>query len=230
MTMGGNGMGFEEVYALFMINQLKTRKGEAKRRLKEGHGHAEKLFLELVWWPIFRHFDYLFPEFEVRDFQDGYRYLDFAFIYLSFRVCFEIDGFGPHSRDMNRRQFADQLLRQNHLVLDGWIVFRFSYDDIRDRPRQCQQIILQMMGRWFGDAKDELNLTVHEKEIVRLAKRTIKPITPITVSQHLGICRRNAQKQLHQLVEKQVLIPEQSGNGIRIRAYRLKTSKLESFI
>jgi hypothetical protein len=109
MTMGGNGMGFEEVYALFMINQLKTRKGEAKRRLKEGHGHAEKLFLELVWWPIFRHFDYLFPEFEVRDFQDGYRYLDFAFIYLSFRVCFEIDGFGPHSRDMNRRQFAGYL-------------------------------------------------------------------------------------------------------------------------
>jgi hypothetical protein len=58
---------FEEAYELFIQQHLKTRKGEARRRLQEGHGHADKLFIEKVWWPVFGHFDGLQPEFEVQD-------------------------------------------------------------------------------------------------------------------------------------------------------------------
>jgi hypothetical protein len=52
-------MTFEEAHAQFMKTHLEKRKGERLRRLQEGHGHAEKLFLENVWWPTFRQFNHL---------------------------------------------------------------------------------------------------------------------------------------------------------------------------
>jgi hypothetical protein len=134
---------------------------------------------------------------------------------LKFRIC---------------RQFSDQLIRQNHLVLDGWIVLRFSYDDIRDHPRQCQQMIQQMMGRWFAESIPGLNLTISDKEIIRLARISPKPLTPGDVSLHLGICRRNAQKQLHHLVDKQIFAPIASPNSKRIRSYRIKANRVEIFV
>lgn len=31
----------------------------------EGHNHAERLFLEKVWWPAFENFLHLYPEYEI---------------------------------------------------------------------------------------------------------------------------------------------------------------------
>jgi hypothetical protein len=95
-------MACEEACELFIRQHLKLRKGEAKRRLQDGHGHAEQMILRQVWWPAFGHFDYLYPEYEIQDYLDGFRYLDFTYIKTSFRACFEIDGYGPHWRDVNR--------------------------------------------------------------------------------------------------------------------------------
>ncbi|WP_261303298.1 hypothetical protein [Paenibacillus andongensis] len=74
-------MLFDASYEKFMHLQMKTRSGESLRRLQEGHGHAEKLFLEQVWWPAVGRFDFLHAEYQVSDFKDGDRYLDFAFIF-----------------------------------------------------------------------------------------------------------------------------------------------------
>jgi hypothetical protein len=222
-------MAGEDACELFIQQHLKRRKGEAKRRLKDGHGHAEQMFLRQIWWSAFGNFEYLHPEYEIQDYLDGYRYLDFAYIRTSFRACFEIDGFGPHWRDVNRRQFADQLIRQNHLVLDDWKVFRFSYDDIRERPRQCQQLLQQMMGRWLDPNINVLQLSINEKEIVRLAKRIMRPVTPVDVSTHLDICRRTAQKHLQQLLIKQVFTAE-GGGSIRIRSYRLQLNRPDLYM
>jgi hypothetical protein len=32
-------------------------------------------------------------------------------------------------------------------MLDGWTVLRFAFDDIADKPRQCQQMLLQLHGK-----------------------------------------------------------------------------------
>ncbi|MEF3304851.1 hypothetical protein [Paenibacillus sp. GYB003] len=140
-------MTFESEYEAFLLRHAKMGPSERLRRLQEGHGHAEKLFLQHVWWPAIGHFDHLHPEYEVHDIKDGTRFLDFAYIRTPYKVCFEIDGYGPHSRDASRRQFADNLLRQNHLVIAGRKVIRFAYDDIQEKPRRCQQLL----GKWFGD-------------------------------------------------------------------------------
>ncbi|WP_235860235.1 DNA-binding response regulator [Rossellomorea aquimaris] len=178
-------MGFEEEYQAFMNAHSQERKGERLRRLQEGHNQAEKLFLKQVWWPSFYHFRYLHPEFEIDDFKDGKRYLDFAYIRPAIRICFEVDGYGPHLKNISRWQFSDSLERQNQLVMDGWTVIRFSYDQVKEKPRRCQQVVQQVIGRWLGDELDQTTLSYAEKEVLRLAIRKGKAISPIEVEKYL---------------------------------------------
>ena len=212
-------MGFEEEYQAFMNAHSQERKGERLRRLQEGHNQAEKLFLKQVWWPSFYHFRYLHPEFEIDDFKDGKRYLDFAYIRPAIRVCFEVDGYGPHLKSISRWQFSDSLERQNQLVMDGWTVIRFSYDQVKEKPRRCQQVVQQVIGRRLGDELDQFTLSYAEKEVLRLAIRKGKSISPMEVEKYLKRTDKTVKKLLTQLVEKKMLIPE---SGVkRIRSYRL---------
>jgi hypothetical protein len=210
---------FEKEYALFMQEHAEGRSGEALRRLQEGHGHAERSFLELVWWPATGNFDDLHPEYEVHDFKDGTRYLDFAYLRFPMQICIEIDGYGPHSRDASRWQFADQLMRQNHLVIDGWRVIRFSYDDVVEKPRRCQQFIQQFLGVWFAEVPQQVSLSPKEQQIIRIMIRKQSVLTPLEVSEQIGITDRHARTLLQRLVQAKVLLPA-SGDK-RIRSYKL---------
>jgi very-short-patch-repair endonuclease len=212
-------MGFQEEYQTFMNSHLQTRTGERLRRLQEGHKHAEMLFLKQVWWPLFHHFRYLNPEYEVNDFKDGKRYLDFAYIRPTIQICLEIDGYGPHLQKISRWQFSDSLERQNQLVIDGWTVIRFSYDQVKEQPRRCQQIIQQVIGRWLGDELDQTTLSLVEKEVIRLAIRKGEAISPIEVAKYLKLSGKTVRKVLSQLVDKKMLTP--ASGTVRVRSYQL---------
>ncbi|WP_239618663.1 helix-turn-helix domain-containing protein [Cohnella mopanensis] len=196
---------FEVTYESWMNVQRTKSKGERKRRLTDISNHAEKMFLAQVWWPSFGHFANLNAEFAVRDFKDGWRYLDFAFITEGYKICIEVDGYGTLLKDLDRYQFADQLIRQNHLVVDGWIVMRFSYDDVKDKPRRCQQILQQLFGRLSN--MNSARLSPSEKAIYDLACANDSPITPSLTASKLGIHRKTAARHLHTLIEKGLLIP-----------------------
>src|SRR5690349_20852918 len=85
-------------YLDWINEHLKSRKGEDYRRLAEGHDYGERLFATKVWLPIVGHFEHLHPEYAVTDFRDQQRYVDFAYIREPYRICIEIDGFGPHAK------------------------------------------------------------------------------------------------------------------------------------
>ncbi|WP_245773165.1 endonuclease domain-containing protein [Paenibacillus catalpae] len=150
----------EAQYDQWLTSQFASSGGERKRRLEEER-HAEDIFLKKVWWPAIGHLEHLHAEFEVNDYKDGPRFLDYAYLRKPYKICIEIDGYGPHHRDTDRRQFADNLMRQNHFILDGWTVIRFSYDDVKNKPRQCQQFIQQLFGKLFSLAP-ETNLTLQQ--------------------------------------------------------------------
>lgn len=212
-------MGFKEDYQTFINAHLQERTGERLRRLQVGHSHAEILFLKKVWWPIFHHFRYLHPEFEVDDFKGGKRYLDFAYIRPAIQICFEINGYGPHLKNISRWQFADSLERQNQLVIDGWTVIRFSYDQVNEQPRACQQLVQQVIGRWLGEDMRQTTLSLAEKEVIRLAIRKGEAISPKEVEEYLKLSDKTVKKVISQLVEKKMLIP--ASGSLRIRSYRL---------
>ncbi|QOR65529.1 DNA-binding response regulator [Cytobacillus suaedae] len=212
-------MGFEEEYQAFLNTHLQARTGERLRRLQEGHKQAEMLFLKQVWWPLFYQFNYLHPEYEVDDFKDSKRYLDFAYIRPGIRICIEVDGYGPHLKNISRWQFSDNLERQNQLVIDRWTVIRFSFDQVKENPRRCQQVVQQVIGRWLGDELDQASLSLLEKEVLRLVIRKGKDISPTEVENYLKLSDKTVKKVLTQLVEKKMLLPA-SGTK-RIRSYRL---------
>jgi hypothetical protein len=144
------------------------------------------------------------------------------------RICIEIDGFGPHRRDIDRRQFSDELTRQNLLVVDGWIVIRFSYDDVKEKPRHCQQLLLQLMGRLAGEhRKSGADLTLMEKEAVRMAFRQNGAVTPGELFRHLGLGRRKGRQLIEGLLEKKWFFP--ASGSQRIRAYRLNGERQLTF-
>lgn len=212
-------MGFIEGYNEFITRQLTGRGGEDRRRLEKGLGHAERLFLEKIWWPAFGHFHDLHAEYEVLDFRDGYRYLDFAFIRSCLKLAIEIDGYGTHLRNISRDEFSDHMRRQNDLVNDGWKVLRFTYDDVKDRPRYVQQTLLQFMGRWGGMEKEAVAADLLEKEVMRFFIYSGRPLSPGEVAEFIQMDKKTARKLLRTLVEKSWLKPA-SGDQ-RIRTYEL---------
>jgi hypothetical protein len=155
----GSIMSFQILYDAFLQEHLNLAAGERKRRLRQGLGYAEKLFLEQIWFIAIGHFKDLHPEYEVKDFKDGSRFLDFAYLRKPYRICIEIDGFGPHYRDLNRWGFIDQTFRQNDLIVDRWLVFRFPVDAMKEQPRRCQQYLQQIMGSLYKDSLKTIDLS-----------------------------------------------------------------------
>lgn len=203
---------FQTVYEQWLAAHVRTRTGERRRRLEEGHGHAERKFVELIWYPFFGGFDHLHPEYELVDFGGNLRFVDFAWIRDPVKLAIEIDGFSAHASNLSRRQFDDGLLRQNHLVIDGWYVLRFSYDQVRDQPGMCQQIVQQFFGKiWTlgvtrsidGMSADELL----EREVIRLALRKNRPLHPADVRRCLKLSEWHTKQLIKRLVSKGLLEP-----------------------
>ncbi|WP_063847676.1 hypothetical protein [Bacillus sp. FJAT-28004] len=221
-------MSYQAVYERWFEAHLKEIKGESKRKMNEGHGHVEKLFLETIWYPAFNELDGLFPEYEISDFRDGTRFLDFAYLKAGLRLAIEIDGFRTHSSETSRWQFSDSLMRQNHLILDNWKILRFSYDHIKEKPRMCQQLLQQFMGRSLvGRNNDTSAETFLHKEVLRFATHLQHPIRPSDVIDLLKIKKRDAQKLLHNMVLKQILLPAGRGTK-RICCYKVNQEKLHN--
>lgn len=205
-------MSYEEVFSSWYGDHLKRRDGENKRRLQDGISHEGGLFLQKVWWPAFSQFDHLHPEYELVDFRDGKRYLDFAYLRDSIRLAIEIDGFNAHAAGVSRWQFSDHLVRQNHLVIDGWSM-RFSYDDVKDKPRMCIQMLQQFFGARLGRAgESEVSADeILEAEILKYAKQLERPVRPIDVRVYLKIGKDRANALIDRLVAKNKLIKHGKG-------------------
>ncbi|MBD2872336.1 DNA-binding response regulator [Paenibacillus sp. IB182493] len=212
--------------------ERRVANSECRRRLEERDDHGERLFAMDVWWPVVGSFDDLHPEYEVNDYRDGSRFLDFAYLRPPYRISIEIDGFGTHQRNASRRSFGDDRFRQNQLVLDGWTVVRFAFDDVREKPRQCQQFLQQLLGKLYGLGGSEglqLKLALRERELLRWAQRRgpLFAFGPKDATALLAVSRCTALKTLYALLDKGLL--EQASGGQRLFTYRL-TSKAAGLI
>lgn len=199
---------FEAAYTALMERYIKNSKGERKRKLQKGLEHAQRLFLQNVWWPAFGNFHNLSPEFEIRDFKDGWRYLDFAWLIGSCKVAIEINGYGPHWRSIDRWKFSDNLNRQNHLVLDDWKVLRFSYDEINEHPKRCQQLLLQAIGKWGGLKSVPSAITSPvDRAIINYSEKINQPFTAAYAAAVLGWSKPTIARHLKKLVQQGILLP-----------------------
>jgi hypothetical protein len=72
---------FDQKYEEWLKHNIDSEKNLRRRELlNKGLGHGTIEFLRRIWFPVVGNFDNLYPEWEVRDFNNGYRYLDLAYI------------------------------------------------------------------------------------------------------------------------------------------------------
>jgi uncharacterized protein YneF (UPF0154 family) len=212
-------IGFEKLLNRWLEEHCARSTGERKRKLREGLGHAENEFLQKIWWPAFGSFEDLHPEYEVYDMAGKSRFIDFAYMPGHLQVALEMEGYGPHLRNVSRWQFSDDHRRYNQLIIDGWLPLRFSYDDITDHPRLCEQSIRTLLGRWMGAKTSEFSLTIRERQILQWAVRRGVEFSPGQLAEELAMSLRHIRTLLHSLSRKGFLQPA-SGRE-RIRLYRL---------
>jgi very-short-patch-repair endonuclease len=224
-------MSFEITYQQFLDHHTLAQKGESLRRLREGHGYAEKLFLEKVWWPAFRNFDHLIPEFMIMDMRYGSYFLDFAYLpgVFPLQLAIEIDGFGPHVQQLDRRQFTDQLNLQNFLVAMDWKVLRFSVDEVKENASRCIQYLQLLLGKYYGVVQPLNKAALLEREVLRLFIRLGRPIAVKDITNHLMLSPNTAQGLLRAMASKDWIHPTMK-NSLRVRSYQLNKVKITQLL
>lgn len=213
-------MLFEQAYEVFLQTHIRHRKGERRGRLERGHMHAEKLFLQKVWWPLHGNFDDLHPEYEIKDWRERSYFADFAHFSPSQKIIIEIKGFGPHVVDMDRQKYCAELNRELFLQAIGFRVLSFSYDDIVTRADQCIFLLRMVLNRYTTLEKSNHTLTMMDRETILLALARSSPLRPIDIVRQFNINHRTAVKVLRSLVERGYFHQIESGTGQRTRFYQ----------
>ncbi len=217
---------FDEIYQSWMEQQIAEEKSPRRREiLRKGLSRGSLDFLRLVWFPAIGNLDHLYPEYEVRDFNNGYRYLDLAYMPGNVKGCIEIQDYRSHARDIEVSRFKDLCMKQSLLVLDDWLILTIAYLSIRDDPGVCKQLVLSFVGKFLSSAVPS-GLHWAEAETLRYAHRLLRPFTPMELSSHLQLSEHRTRVILRALLEKKLL--EVASGKQRYRTYRLPGDHVQS--
>ena len=222
-------MTFEEAHFAFIQHHLTRRTGERRGRLERGHRHAEKLFLQNVWWPLKGGFDGLHPEFEVLDWRNRAYFADFSLLHGHVKIIIEIKGYASHVQDMDRQKYSNELNRETFLTAMGYTVVSFAYDDVEQRPELCIALLRMLLARYMPSKSPVARAILAEKETLRLAIQLARPIRPKDVELHFEIDHRTAVNILQKLYAKGWLHPSIRGKGERVVQYELSRGVLDAF-
>lgn len=169
-------------------------------------------FLEYVWGPSFDYnYDGLRAEHPFEDHKGGQRFADFVFIKNGMRLVIEIDGFTTHARDISPAEFNDHLIRQNDLVLSGWIILRFSAWQVTNHSQRCMFQLKQAIGHWWSiaysaDSSKQAKLwDIRKQLLIQMAMRRDGKLKPSEVAKEFQISNRTAIDWLQRYEQEGVL-------------------------
>ncbi|MGG4553963.1 transcriptional regulator [Paenibacillus humicus] len=215
---------FEEVYPKWLDQQIAEETSPRRREfLRKGLSWGTVEFLRKIWYPTIGNFDHLYPEYEVRDYNNGYRYLDLAYLPGNAKGCIEIQDYRSHARDIEVNRFKDLCMKQSLLALDDWLFLPIAYLSIRDDPGVCKQLTLSFIGKFLSSSVPS-GLHWAEAETLRFARRLLRPFTPGEISAHLQLSEQHSRKILRQLASKQLLLI--ASGKLRYRTYRLPETEV----
>jgi very-short-patch-repair endonuclease len=187
-----------------------VRKGSYRNKL----GGNEKAFLEYVWGPEFDYkFEGLTAEYPMKDYKGGDRFADFTYIRGSLKLLIEIDDFSSHAKHLSPGDFADHLMRQNDLVLEGWTILRFTAFQVKKSSMICRRQIKQAIGRWWVRTQTENPFRMEDRallcrsRLIELALHETRPIRTADVARAFQISRPTALHWLRRFAAEGLLVP-----------------------
>lgn len=192
-------------------------------------GKNELIFLEMVMGPVLQYnFDDLEAEYPLKDFKGGDRFVDFIYSKGGMHLALEIDGFTTHARDISPGDFSDHLMRQNDLILQGWMILRFSTHLIEKQPTICQRQIMQAIGHWWTlthnySFQENDVWQFRTQQLIQFALSQNGLVRNIEIARYFGIPVRTARDWVARFVSADVLIPIRPNK--RIISYQLQGYK-----
>lgn len=195
-------MRFETEMDAWLTDQIAKEANPRRRELLEkGLGHGTVEFLKKIWYPAIGNFNYLHAEWEIRDLNNRYRYLDLAYLPTGMKGCIEIQGFRSHARDIDTWRFKDLCMKQAALSLDDWLFLPIAYLSITEDSSLCKQLVLSLVGKFTsGSPSHELDWI--ENETIRYARGLLRPFTAKELSSHLQRSEKHASRILQRLADK----------------------------
>lgn len=210
---------FEEVYERWLNKQIEDEKNSRRRELlKRGLSHGTVELLRLVWFPAVGNLDHLHAEYEVRDMNNRFRYLDTAYLPGHGKGCIEVQDFKSHARDIDSGRFKDLCMKQALLTLDDWQFLPIAFLSIRDDTAMCKQLVLSFVGKFMA-MKSDPGLNWAEAETIRYATRVVRDFEPRELAAHLCLSENRTRVILRSLLSKKQL--EVASGNQRYRTYRL---------
>jgi hypothetical protein len=212
-------LSFDEVYENWIDAMIIEEENPRRREmLRKGLSHGTVTFLRKVWFPVIGNLNDLYPEYEVRDLDNKYRYLDIAYMPGGAKGCIEIQDYSSHARDIETNRFKDLCMKHALLTLDDWLFLPIAYLSIRDDPSVCKKLVLSFVGKLLS-INTSAELTWAEAETLRFARRFMRPFEPRELASHLLLSENRIRVILRSLVAKNLIIVT-SGKQ-RYRTYRL---------
>ncbi|HZG55416.1 hypothetical protein [Paenibacillus sp.] len=203
--MIGNDAAYRAAQQSWLEACIRAAKGTRRSAIVRGLSPDSHAFLRNVWWPALRSFEHLEPLVAARD-ADGELVLDFAYMRPPLTIGIDIGS--------GRRPLGGACR-----AVDVAAVLRFAAEDVRRDAARCREALRFALERTYGATEPPaLRLSPNEKEIARLAARSVRPITPADVARELLVCGKTARSALKQLVYKR-LLRAAGGGKQRIRAY-----------
>lgn len=178
-------ISFDETYNHWITARIAEEKNPRRREiLNRGLSHGTVAFLRVIWFPAIGNFNDLHPEYEVRDLNNNYRYLDLAYMPGGAKGCIEVQDYRSHARDIETSRFKDLCMKQALLTLDDWSFLPVAYLSIRDDPGICKSLVLSFVGKFLSiDRTAGQNWA--EAETLRYARRLMRPFHYGELSSHL---------------------------------------------
>lgn len=210
---------FDEAYEHWIGKQITEELNPRRRELMmKGLSHSTVAFLRTIWFPVIGNLDNLYPEYEVRDLNNKYRYLDLAYMPGGAKGCIEIQDYRSHARDIETSRFKDLCMKQALLALEDWRFLPVAYLSIREDPGLCKQLVLSFVGKFLSSSM-ATDLNWAEAETIRYARRLMRPFEPRELAAHLQLSENRTRVVLRSVVTKKLLIVA-SGTQ-RYRTFRL---------
>jgi superfamily II DNA or RNA helicase len=157
----------------------------------------------------------LHREFSYVDLEGTVRYVDYALFARSLKFAIELNGESfHHPVAIGAKRYRSQLFKQNSLVADGFKVFRWSLNGMRDRER----FILEL-SRFMGQARPFL-----DKSIFKLS-RPVQTFSLIDHQKQSFSLKNHQQQSLEQLS-----IARENGRDTFLLVLPTGTGKTEIFI